>query len=521
MKKMKKIFALLIAMVMVLGMSTSVFAGSITITRDETYDGTTSRTYSAYKVFDADYDTLSGSNTQANKDNFTYSPDGAAVAYTMASDNPWVPVMTAAGQTWFTVAEDANGNYVVTPKVDKDEDGNVTKEYYATASDAADFASYLQQNIPTGATATTVTAGGAAVTVDDGYYLLVADDGAPTLALVTTDVTIVEKNTYISASKTAEEAAYQIGDKVEYTATVVIPANTALTQEAGEDDVDEDEDGYVDGHAPIILHDTMDSTLTFAGEIKEATGIAADGYTLVTEPEDNCTFELVIPVTEDLLGKTITFKYEAEVNSTAAGEDGLVNELKGEFNGYETTPDSPVVYTFDFSFKKLFDGSEDENLTATFVLQDANGTVIPLTKIDDTHYAVKDSDDTAVTDNLITIKNGQEINIKGLKEATYKLVEKSTDTGYNLLDAPVTIVITDETDAGEDNVIQDSEIARSITVDGEELGENVYTFDVVNNQGSVLPSTGGIGTTIFYIVGSILVIGAGVVLVTRRRMNVQ
>ena len=74
------------------------------------------------QFFDADYDTLSGSNTQANKDNFTYSPDGAAVAYTMASDNPWVPVMTAAGQTWFTVAEDANGNYVVTPKVDKDED---------------------------------------------------------------------------------------------------------------------------------------------------------------------------------------------------------------------------------------------------------------------------------------------------------------------------------------------------------------------------------------------------------------
>jgi len=70
-------------------------------------------------------------------------------------------------------------------------------------------------------------------------------------------------------------------------------------------------------------------------------------------------------------------------------------------------------------------------------------------------------------------------------------------------------------------VIQESEIGRSVTVDGEELGDGVYKFDVVNNAGAVLPSTGGIGTTIFYVIGSLLVIGAGVVLVTRRRMDAQ
>ena len=514
MKKMKKIFALLIAMVMVLGVGTSVFAASIEIKHDSTYEGstgTTARVYLAYKIFDASYDELAGENTQAAKDTFVYDPTDAAVAYSMDKNNPWVPVMLDDEQEWFDVLEDGNGNYVVTPK-----DGA-----YTTSAHALAFAEYLQDHIPTTATSKEVTVDAAAVTVDPGYYLIVAKDekdGATKIALVTTDVEMIEKNSYITTNKTAREAAYQIGDKVEYTATVTIPADTALTEKEGE--------GYKSGHGPITLHDEMDSTLTFAGTMKTAKVDGTDftGYTLVwtqnntavnhtTNQTDGCTFEVVIPVTAELLGKTITFTYEAEVNSSAAGEDGLVNTLKGDVNGYNTNPDSPVVYTFDFSFKKVFDGSTDKDLTATFVLQDEDDTVIPLTKIDATHYAVKDSDDQAVTDNLITITNGQEINIKGLKDSTYKLVEKSTSTGYNLLDSPVTIVITDET--------SNDVIARSITVDGKKLGDGVYTFDVENFSGSVLPSTGGIGTTIFYIVGAILVVGAAVLLVTRRRVNAK
>ena len=87
----------------------------------------------------------------------------------------------------------------------------------------------------------------------------------------------------------------------------------------------------------------------------------------------------------------------------------------------------------------------------------------------------------------------------GLKDGTYTLVESTTPDGYNTA-ADYTFTI-----AG--NNYTQTNLEQSTTV--------------VNESGTELPSTGGIGTTIFYILGAILVIGAGVVLVTRRRMNVQ
>jgi len=489
MKKMKKIFALLIAMVMVLGMSTTVFAGSITINRDSTYDGSNGRTYTAYKVFDADT-TLSGSNTQADKQP-TYTEDGP-IAYSMATDSPWLTAMQAAGQTWFNVDLAADGSkYVITPVTGLSD------------SDAADIAAYLAANVPTGLTGTTITPGTAA-TVDNGYYVIVASDGATNVTLVTTDVTIVEKNTYISTTKTTEETSYSVGDIINYTATVSVPTDASLTD-------------------PIILHDEMASVLAFDADSVEAKvdGAAFTGFTLVEDPEDDCTFELSIPVTSAILGKTITFTYSAELTSAAVDPDtGFINKLFGEKNGYTTTPDEPKVYTFDFDFVKVFDDEDNKNLTATFQLvtketvvdeETEEETVVetPIAFIIDAdgNYVKADSNDTGTT-TTITMTNGTAVNFQGFKAGTYYLKETGTSTGYNLLDADVEITITD---TSADGTI-------SHTVSPVNALDQV---EVENHQGSVLPSTGGIGTTIFYIIGAVLVIGAGVVLVTRRRMNVH
>lgn len=96
------------------------------------------------------------------------------------------------------------------------------------------------------------------------------------------------------------------------------------------------------------------------------------------------------------------------------------------------------------------------------------------------------------------------------------MVELSTSKGYNLLDGPVAVVITDTTDTSATPITP----SHTVTVGGNASTEE-SPAEIENQSGTVLPSTGGIGTTIFYIVGAMLVIGAGVVLVTRRRMDAQ
>lgn len=98
-----------------------------------------------------------------------------------------------------------------------------------------------------------------------------------------------------------------------------------------------------------------------------------------------------------------------------------------------------------------------------------------------------------------TTTNGGLVTIKGLAEGTYKLVETKAPAGYNLMTQETTVVLKEGLDNGQDTLL--------------------VTPTIENNKGAELPSTGSIGTIILYTIGALLALGAGVVLVARRRLQ--
>ena len=106
------------------------------------------------------------------------------------------------------------------------------------------------------------------------------------------------------------------------------------------------------------------------------------------------------------------------------------------------------------------------------------------------------------------------ISFAGLGTGTYTLTETVTPEGYNTI-SPIEIVITADPTYDAPNW--------TITRDGHELSNptGIYEFTVENNKGVTLPGTGGIGTTIFYIVGGLMVSGAFVLLIVKKRMSIK
>ena len=478
MKKMKKIFALLIAMVMVLGMSTSVFAagdGSITI-----QNTVKDKSYEVYKVFDATY---SGTNV-------SYTYDGSNATFLAALQGDSSP---------FTATTNTAGTYNIALK-----DGK-------TAADVSTFLTAQKANL--GSAVKTATGDGKTQTltgVDYGYYYITTTTGSVvTIDSALKDVTVIDKNEVIPPPDKAEQVANgtwteepesgnesttgNIGDTVKYKVT------GSFNRYQGEELV-----------TKITFTDTMSEGLTPNKDVV----IKINGTEVSVTPtysNNDRTWTAEITTATVANDGTITFNYDtpstyeitysAVINENAKIANPENNTFTLKYNDKGDQSDTTEVVTYKIDLEKV-DPSGTKLAGAKFKLYDAatEGNEIPVVLVSGT------GDKTSTVDNvyrhakanetgveMVTGTTGKII-VQGLANGSYYFEETEAPEGFNKLTAR-----TEATTISDANA----------------------TITVTNQSGTELPSTGGIGTTIFYIVGAILVIGAGVVLVTRRRMDAQ
>ncbi len=508
--------ALMVVAVMAMAMTAgAAWAATITITQNNENGTAGAETYNLYKIFDV-------TKTDAQED-YETTAGGAGTetgfSYTISTANPWFAVLgsvsngawsAASGQGWVTLTQSAGDPTVY----------NVTlNDGKNTEAEAKAFAEWLYSKKGTiSADATLESEDGVAESGDiaDGYWLIDSTLGT-NLILATSDVNIETKNQYPTTEKTVAKTNYNVGDLVDYTITVDLPASTDWTK-------------------PVIVHDTMDDVLALQTSSVHAKVTAANDFdshvTLVQSSafgttHDNTAhpaangktlFDFALDISSlapaagaDPVAKTVIITYQAELLSTAAADTGYVNKEFVEYSEYKTPEDSTEMKTFDFDLEKTFAGSEDTSLEATFNLyaSTADGKAAsPLQFIEEKaneNYVKADSDDQTKT-ATISAKLGTTLNVRGLAAGTYYLTELTTAEGYNLLTQDIVIVI-------------DANGNATVTGNSDLFSASGDKITVVNNSGTVLPSTGGMGTTILYIVGGIMVLIAGVYLVTKRRMG--
>lgn len=480
MKRVKRVLALLAAFALVLAMAVPAFAegetGSITV-----QGAVNGESYSIYKIFDVTgYDTT----TKPHK-----------IAYKVTDD-------------WASFFEKGKpGAAYVTLDSKKQISGTMLDSSTAPefAAAAIKWAKDSTHNIKATESKTANEGGVTFTGVTNGYYLVDTSLGALcSLDNVTGNTaTISEKNKVPSVEKKVKNGdsydssnSAKIGDTVEYKTTITI-------------------NGSVE---KVVLHDKMDAGLTFnETSVKVKVGgadVAADSYTLKKSAElsDSCTFEIEFKdsyIAGLKTGTQIEVTYSATLNKNAViGTTGNKNDtwLKYGNNGSVTSETTTYSYSFD-----LVKTDSDGTLLAgaKFKLYaDKNCTSeIKLVSDETNAYRVAKTGETAV-DSIETNANSA-LTIKGLKgTTTYYLKEIEAPKGYNELENAFAFNIAS------------ANISSNLSDTSNKWDEGKSTgIHIINNAGTTLPSTGGMGTTVFYVVGGGLMAVAVVLLVTKKRME--
>lgn len=500
MKLIKKIAAIMFAFMMVVSMSCNVKANDTTA---ETGEGKITinnailgQTYKIYKILELE----------------SYNPTTENYAYKVTTE--WKSFIEDEGKDYL---KKVDGTDYVNWVGDSSNNGEHVKTF---AEKAIAYAKDVNNNINPLQTNENVTSN--TVTFNNlplGYYLV--DSSVGTLCSLDTTkpaATIQEKNGVPSVDKIITSGGVVFNGGKSNSANIgdTVYFKTTITAQPGAQN--------------YVLHDKMTEGLTFDQnsvnvslhknaqntdrDLSKTTDYSVETTNLEsTDPK--CTFHVnFVPTFCDSLeaNDIITVTYSATLNENAviAGE-GNKNEtwLKyGENNNLETTHPTTDTKTFEmhvFKFYKDKKNSDKETglADAVFTLsKKSDGTEpIKLTKTNENSNIYKVDKNGAIS--KITTPTGGKFTIQGLGAGTYYLTETKQPDGYNKLAKPVKVEIKDNGEI----FVDDSKTA------------NIGDVKVENKTGKVLPSTGGVGTTMIYLVGAVLVLGSGVVLATKRRVK--
>ena len=479
MKLSRKILSLVLvlALAMVMGLATTAFAkegegtttepGSITIT-----NALSGETYNAYQIL------------------YLESYNAEKKIYAYKANSAW--------EEWLRTQ---------TTYVSFDSQGYVT---WVEGASAADFAKAAKGQLSgkTVAGSVTPTADGSA-TISNlklGYYLVDSTVGA-LCELNTTkpSVEITDKNTKPTIEKKVQEDSDEkwgdvndadIGQTVNFKSTISAKP----------------------GARNYVVHDKMDAALKFDSVTSITAGSATlavgTDYTVVTtDLTDGCTFHIVF--TETYLNSitvdtNIVINYTAKLTSDAVADTGYVNDTWLDYgNNQHTEHDTTTTYTWKLPiYKYHMDGDTKKALPgAEFILYKGSEENRVYAQVTEGKLIDWTTTKTEAT-TLVSDSEGK-IAVEGLDADTYYLEETKAPGGYNKLAGPVKVVIshavTDEGAHMTNTLEQDATVVEKVGIE--------------NQSGTELPSTGGIGTTIFYVLGSILVIGAVVLLIAKKRMS--
>lgn len=499
-------FLLTLALVLALGVSALAAEGSYTITIT---NSSTGHTYQAYQIFAGDLQTVEGK--------------------TVLTDIVWGSGITADGQT-------ALGNAAEKAKS------------LTTEEDARAFAKAVASYLTNPSVSTAGTGIYTITNLNPGYYLVKDKDNTLTgaddfytayLMKVVGNVTAAPKgdkptlNKQIKHNENGEWGVVgdnQIGDTVEFRTITKVPNTSGYTK------------------YDYIIYDTMSAGLTsnvkigadVTIKVNDATVLPAEYYTVTANGNSFSVQVDILKAIKD--GKmahdnelytyyTGVLNADAEAYDEGKQENAAYLEYSNNPNVDTEKGKTPEKKVYDWTFKMGVSKVDETGKTLTgakFALSKTGALkvadmgcndegiptvttgLIGMVKVADGVYRVAMDGDTGV---VYVIEAGDPV-IKGLDDTVdYYLYETKAPGGYNLLSEPVQFKISA-------SYVEDGSNYTSVTVMvGTAVASDALSTNIVNKTGSTLPETGGVGTTVFYLLGGLLAVGAGVVLVTKKRMN--